>query len=167
MAVVDVLSNTITNRDASPKVLASSNVDNGRMQSSCQTVEITTANSSDSTYRFFSIPSNARVSEILAYSDDMGTATAADVGLYDTTENGGAIVDADFFASALDLNGGALVGSHIEHESGVFGVEDREKPLWEALGLSSDPNKMYDLVATLTAAADTGGTLTLEAKYII
>ena len=167
MAVVNLLSNTITDRDATPKVLASGNVDNGRMRASGQTIEIATGNSSDSVYRFFSIPSNARVSELLAYSDDMGTATAANVGLYDTTENGSAVVDADFFASALSLNGGALVGSNITHESAVFGVEDRESMLWEALGLSSDPNKHYDVCATLTADSDVGGTLTLEAKYII
>lgn len=166
MAVVDVLSNAITNRDAVPQV-KNDQIEGGRLIECCSTVEVTTGNSSASTYRMFQVPSNARVSQLLVYSDDMGTATAGDIGVYQTTANGSAVVDADHFASALSLNGGALSGSDVTHESGVFGVEDAEKPLWEALGLSADPNIMYDVVLTLTADSDTGGTFTLKGRYVI
>lgn len=166
MAVVEVKSGPITNRDATPRV-KNDQLEGGRLLECAGTVEVTTGNSSLSTYRMFQIPSNARVSQMLVYSDDMGTATAGDIGIYDTTDNAGAVVDADFFASALSLNGGALSGSDVTHESGVYGVEDLEKPLWEALGLSADPHKMYDVVLTLTADSDAGGTFSLLGRYVV
>ena len=104
---------------------------------------------------------------MLIYSDDMGTATAGDLGVYQTTANGSAVVDADHFASAVALNAGVLAGADVTHESTVFGVEDAEKPLWEALGLSVDPKISYDIVLTLTADADVGGSFTLKGKYVI
>jgi len=167
MAVVTTESNLITNRDATPKVLNNSIIHNGTLKESVATVE--TANGDDiaSKFYFVTLPSNARVSQILLYSDDIGTTTISDFGIYKSTADGGAVVDADFFASAVSLKDGALNGTDITHESGVFGVEDAEKPLWEALGLSADPKIMYDVVGTLTAAADAAGTITLKVRYVL
>lgn len=168
MAVVALKSNAITNRDATPMVKNSAIIEGGPLRESVATIEIATGNSSASTYTMLSIPSNARVSQILLYSDDMGTGTVADFGLYKSTADGGAVVDADFFASAVSLNSGAVNGTDICHEAGTtYDIDDAEKPIWSALGLSSDPHLIYDLVATLTVAADTGGTLTLKCRYVI
>jgi hypothetical protein len=100
------------------------------------------------------------------FSDDIGTTTIADFGIYKSTVESNTVVDADFFGSAISLKDGAINGTDITHESGVFGVEDIEKPLWEALGLSADPHIMYDIVATLTAAADAAGTISVKAEYV-
>lgn len=167
MAVEARKSTPITNRDAEPKVLNDSAVDQGMLRECVATLEAVSGDSIASTYRMLSIPSNARVSELIIDSDDIGTTTVADFGIYQTTENGGAVVDADHFASALSLKDGALANQNIAHESGVFGLEDAEKPLWEALGLSADSNRFYDIVATLTGAADAGGTITLKCRYAI
>jgi len=167
MAVVSVKSNLITNRDATPQVLNSSSIHGGGMRQSVATVE--TANGDDiaSKYFFVSLPSNARVSQVLLYSDDIGTTTIADFGIYKSTADGGAVVDADFFGSAVSLKDGAINGTDITHESAVFGVEDVEKPLWLALGLSADPCINYDVIATLTAAADAAGTISLKVSYVL
>lgn len=167
MATVTVKSGPITNRDSSPRVLNNSDVEGGRMVESVGTVEVTSGDSIGSTFLMCQIPSNARVSDILVSSDDIGTGTAGDIGLYQTTANGSAVVDADFFASALSLSGGALLQSIAQHESAVFGVEDLEKTVWEALGLSADPKRNYDVVLTLTAAADASGTFSLHCRYCI
>lgn len=167
MAVVTVKSGAITNRDTSPQVKNGPHLEGGILRESVATVEVTTGNSSLSLYVLHQIPSNARVSDLLIYSDDMGTATAADFGIWQTTANGGAVVDADHFASAVSLNGGALTASSVAHEAGVFNVDDVEKPLWQALGLSSDPKIMYDVVAQLTADADVGGTLSTKLTYVV
>jgi hypothetical protein len=85
--------------------------------------------------------------------------------------NSGAVIDADFFASAQSL-AAALVNSDITHEADAadagagFGLADKEKPLWQALGLTSDPGKWYDIVATLTAAAASAGTVALLTRYV-
>lgn len=165
MAVVTTKAGPITNRDASPKVLSNAAVASGVLKEAVGTVESVSGDSIGSEYIFASIPSNAVVSQVLLYCDDIGTTAAADIGLYKSTADGGAVVDADFFASAVSLSGGALNGTDVTHESAVFGLEDAEKPLWEALGLSSDPNLMYDVVATLTAASDAAGTIMLKVRY--
>jgi hypothetical protein len=165
MAVVTTKAGPITNRDASPKVLSNAAVAAGVLKEAVGTIESVSGDSIGSTYIFASVPSNAVVSQVLLYCDDIGTTAAADLGLYKSTADGGTVVDADFFGSAVSLKDGALNGSDITHESGVFGLEDAEKPLWEALGLSSDPNLMYDVVGTLTAASDSAGTIMLKVRY--
>lgn len=167
MAVVTTKSGPITNRDADPQVKVGSNVMQGMAREAVGTIETANGDSIASKYILCEIPSNARVSQLLVYSDDIGATTIADIGLYRNTRDGGVVVDADFFASALSLKDGALNGVDVTHESAVFGLEDMEKPIWEALGLSKDPNLVYDIVATLTAAADAIGSLGVKARYAI
>ena len=166
MAVVTTKSGFITNRDATPKVLNNSSL-NGQMNEAVGTCETANGDSIASKYIFCSIPSNCRLSQVLLYSDDIGATTIADFGIYKTTADGSAVVDADFIGSAVSLKDGALNGTDITHESAVFDPDDVEKPLWQALGLSSDPKLMYDVVATLTAAADAAGTISIKVRYCI
>lgn len=166
MAVVSVKSTYHTNRDSSPKVASSEKIKGGVVKSAVGTCETSNGDDIASKYFLVSVPSNARIHQVLLYSDDIGTTTIADFGLYKSVEEGGAVVDADFFGSAVSLKDGALNGSDITHESAVFGVEDCEKMLWEALGLTEDPNIEYDIVATLTAAADAAGTISLKVSYV-
>ena len=166
MATVSVSSTVITNRDASPRVLSNARISKGAMQIACGTLESSSADDIGSKYKFCSIPSNARVAQVLLSCDSSGTTGAIDIGIYQTTENGGAVVDADHFASAQVVTT-ALKNSDVTHESGVYGVEDIEKPLWEALGLTADPKRDYDVVGTATQAILTAGTLSLQVVYVI
>lgn len=164
MATENLLSAAITNRDDTPQVKMGPAY-KGDLHEAIGVVACGTGDLG-STYRFFSIPSNARMSQLLIYSPDMGTTGLADVGLYDTTSNGGLVVDADFFASAIDMKTAALNGSDITHESGVFSLANSEKMLWQALGLSSDPCKEYDVVLTTTEAFSAGGSVKLVGRYV-
>lgn len=164
MALVALKSGVLTKRDANP-IQFSAPGNSGILHEKVGTLESSAADDIGSTYRMVTIPSTARVSQVLLYCDDMGTAGAADVGLYRTTKDGGAVVDADFFASAVDMNAAALNGSDVTHESGVFNIDDAEKTVWEALGLAADPQLMYDIVLTLTAATQSAGTVTVKARY--
>lgn len=166
MAVVTTKSGAITNRDSAPSVLSNMNIAGGTLKEMVGTLESVSGDNIGSKYIFGSIPSNARVSQVLLYSDDVGTTTIADFGLYHTTADGSAVVDADFFGSAVSLKDGALNGSDITHESTAYDIDDIEKPVWQALGLSADPMCMYDVVATLTAASDAAGTITLKVRYV-
>lgn len=167
MAVVTTKSGHITNRDATPVVLNNAAVAGGRLMEAVGTVESVSGDSIGSKYIFCSVPSNCRISQVLLYSDDIGTTTISDFGIYRTTADGGAVVDADFLGSAVNISSGALNGTDITHESAVFGLEDAEQPLWQALGLSADPKVMYDVVGTLTAASDAAGTVMLKVRYAI
>ena len=165
MAVVAVKSTLITNADALPAVLNSPRVDGGFERIEVATAAITDTDSIGSTYRMFRVPSNAVMTDLRIYSPDIGTTTISDIGLYRTAKDGGAVVDADFFASALSLKDGALNGTDVLHESAVFSIANSGKELWDALGLTSDPSVFYDVAFTLTAAADATGTVKLIGRY--
>ena len=166
MAVDALKATAITNADATPPVLNNARLTKMQMHESVGTAQATASASIGSTYRLARIPSNARVSEVIYSGDAFDTTGAGDIGIYQTAANGGAVVDADFFASAL-LMTSALPNTAVTHESGVFGVEDVEKPLWEALGLSADPQRNYDVAITLTEANGAGATpdVTLRVRW--
>lgn len=166
MATENLKSAAITNRDASPQVANPGGLNGGELKVAVGMLECGTGDLG-STYRFVSVPSNAYIHQIRLYSDDMGATGVADVGIYQNTENGSAVVDADFFASAVDMKTAALNGSDVTHESGAFNIDDAEKPLWQALGLSSDPQRSYDIVLTTTEAFGTAGTVVLKVQYSI
>lgn len=167
MAVVTTKSAAITNRDASIKVINNSRVTGAPVLQAKGLVAVANGDSIASKFIFCSVPSNAIVSNVLVTTADIGTTTVADFGIYQTTENGGAVVDADLFGSAVSLKDGALARSSIVHESGVYPYTALEKPLWEAAGLTSDPGVMFDVVGTLTAAADAAGTILVEVEYTV
>jgi len=163
MAVVNLKSTLVTNADATPVVFNSPRVDGGFERIEVSTIAITNGDNTASTYRMFRLPSNAVVTDLRIYSPDIGTTTIADIGLY--AADGGAVVDADFFASALSLKDGALNGTDVLHESAVFSIANSGKELWDALGLTSDPGVFYDVALTLTADADATGTVKLIGRY--
>ena len=94
-------------------------------------------------------------------SCDAITSGAGDIGLYDTTENGGAVVDADFIASAQSI-ASALKNSDVTYEQ--QNIDQAQKMVGQVLGLSADPNKIYDIVMTLTAATTAAGTVVLKTR---
>jgi hypothetical protein len=128
-------------------------------------LEVSTAEDAGDILRFVRIRSNAAVRAVFLSCDAVASAGAVNVGLYQTLENGGAVVDADFFASAQVVTT-ALARSNIAHESGVYGIEDLDKPIWEALGLTADPGIAYDVAATVTTDMGGAGTLCLEVLYV-
>lgn len=168
MATENVKSAYITNRDATPAVHTSAQ--GARMCQAWGTVEASAAGDAGSTYRMCEIPSNARCITVVLATDDLGTTATLDVGIYQNTANGAAVVDADFFASAVDVNAAAKAETIVSHESAAatgYGVEDIEKPLWEALGLSADSNRTYDVVVTSVGDIDASGTITVKVFYSV
>ena len=165
MSVVTTKSVQITNRDASPRVLNNAFLEGAMVRSARDVCSIANGDSVGSKYLFFTLPSNAVPISVRKSHPDIGTTTAADVGLYRTTVDGGAVVDADFFTAATVLNAGAvtkgeLVGGNVPTPA------NGGKRLWELLGLSSDPKILYDVVLTLTGAADAAGSVLLECDYV-
>lgn len=157
-------SNTITNREATPRVFNSPQVggparlqeDGGYLDSVPAALSIT------SVIRLCQVPSNARVSSVL-FASGAQTAGKFDLGLYQTNANGGAVVDADLFASAIDC-ASAVKQTEMIDESGEFTIAEMFKPLWQVLGLTSDPKRMYDVAATVVTTDVTTGTGAIMAK---
>ena len=166
MAVVTTKSTQITNRDAIPRVLTNSYLVGAMVRHARGVASIANGDSVNSKYPVCSIPSNAVPISVRKTHPDIGTTTAADVGLYKTTGDGGAVVDADFFTAATVLNAGAVTKGELV-AGNVPTPANGEKRIWELLGLSSDPKIMYDVALTLTGAADAAGAVLIEIDYVV
>lgn len=170
MAVVQVNSTTVANANAFPRIQNPRGLADGEVVRAINDqVAVTNGDSVGSVYRFGKIRSSDFTDRVRLISADIGTTTAGDLGLYDllTAPNGGAVVDADYFASAVSLSGGAI-DLDVTFEAGAAGgiYTNGNKRVWESLGLTSDPGKEYDVALTLTGAADAAGTVRLQ-LYVV
>lgn len=167
MAVVHLKTTAVTNSDATPMVINNPAASAQMLRAVAATVENTAADSVGSTYRMVRVPSNARIHRVIYAADAAGATGQVDVGVYQTAENGGAVVDADHFASALDPGGGAIAPTDVTHESGVYNIAECTQPLWQALGLTSDPKRDYDIALTCVEILADAGTQMLKVEYTI
>lgn len=173
MAVETLKSTPITNLDTTPVVANKAGAGaNGRLNHVQGYVTASAAASIASKYLLARIPSNAIVKDVILESEAQA-AGATDVGLYysDSTVDGtqkslqGTVIDADFFGSAVSL--AAASRASIVNESGVYTLDKRNQPIWQAAGLTSDPGGYFDVVATLTTAITTGtGKVGAEVSYV-
>ena len=159
MAVVNTTTASIASADAAGSKFAKS----GEPEIvKVGTVEVASGDSIGSTLRLIRVPSNMRITA-LELSSDAITSAAADIGVYDISANGSAVVDVDQFGSAVSL-ATAQDKTNVLQEAAATDIAKCGQPLWQRLGLSSDPGKSYDIVLTLTAAATAAGTVSLIAK---
>lgn len=123
--------------------------------------------SQNAIHRFCRVPSNARISEILLTTGDASSAGAVNIGLYQTTENGGAVVDADLFASTLALTGGPFHNAQVLDEA-QYTAAEQATALWEVIGLNSDPNREYDVAITISTTYNGAAVgQILKVRYVI
>lgn len=118
------------------------------------------------TLRFCLIPSHA-IMDSLLISCTAITGGAMDIGLYAASfrNTAGAVVDQDFFCSALSV-ASALASSDQMRENGVITVANMNQPLWQILGLSADPAVLYEIVGTVTTASSATGSIVVNARYL-
>jgi hypothetical protein len=163
MAVVNVKSQIITDLDATP-VVKTNPIEIGGSVRAAFGVAAFAASDATSVARISRIPSRARVTHVEVQSDDLGTGGTIDVGLHDI--NGGAVVDADFFASALDTDTAAVARTDRTYESGVVTIANTGKRVWEQLGLTADPMKEYEVTVTRNTATGTGN-VAIWLEYVL
>ena len=111
------------------------------------------------------IPSNASITSIKLFNDDLdsGTTNTADVGLYTTAL---AVVDADAYASAItDLRGAVKTGTEVAFEA--RDINKMGQKVWQDAGLSSDPALTYFVGISFPAAGDTAGDLSFIIEYTV
>jgi hypothetical protein len=166
--MANVNSNWITNAVATPVVLTNAAASVGVMKEAVGVATVSASQSSSDTIRFVRVPSNARVSEVLLCTGDATTGGAINIGVWQTADNGGAVVDADLFAAALALTGGPFNNSDQTFQSGEYTYSESALPLWQVLGLSADPNIEYDIVAQVSTTFNGAGTTqVLKVRYVI
>jgi hypothetical protein len=166
--MANVNSTWIGNAVASPVVLTDANKSVGVVKNAKSIATVSATQASGDTIRLVRVPSNARIDAVLLTTGDATTAGAINIGVWQTVENGGAVVDADLFASALALTGGPFTRSDQTWESGEYTYAESCLPLWAVLGLTSDPGREYDIVAQVSTTGDgMGTTMALEVLYVV
>lgn len=164
MATEAIKSSWITNATATPVVLTSAALAAGVLKEANGTcTPVIAAPDVGSTYRFCRVPSNCRISQVMLTCLAFG-AGAMDVGVYQVAENGGLVVDADLFASAVSV-ASARTNFDITYESGEYTTAESEQPLWQVLGLSADSLREYDIVGTVTTQFTTALAMNLKVRY--
>jgi hypothetical protein len=167
MATVHLKSTPVTNAAATPRVLNNPANDGGTVRRSHGMITNSAADDVGSTYRYCSVPSNATIKTVRIWSAASGATGQLNVGIYKTAADGGAVVDADLFASAIDPGGGALSAVDITHESGEYTFAESLTPLWAVLGLTADPGINYDVVATVSEIMADAVTHKIDVEYTV
>jgi hypothetical protein len=166
MAVIDAYVNTLV---AAGKKDVAANITPGQVFALACTFEIAIADSDESLYRVACLPSNLIPYSLTLMADDALDVTTMDVGLY-LPGAGGAVVDADCFASGLVTNGDALDSADLAANAlASLPIDDIGKPLWNIAAVklagtytqASHP-AAFDLV--VTAKSDPGAISTVSLK---
>lgn len=166
MAVDNIKSTAITNDTATPRVANQAGVDAaGEIKFIDAFITTVASGSQHSTYAFFSLPSTAKVKRVTWESEALGGGTI-DVGIYrsDLAYLQANAVDQDFFASAIAVTN-AVTPTDITAESGVYTLNKRKMPLWEAVGLTSDPRVPLTVVATVASAITNAARIGCRVEY--
>jgi len=162
MAVVDRKSTALTNRDSSPRINNPPHISGGNQSVVRGTFELANGDSIASIFRMAQVPSGAIIDEITLFCDAI-TSAAGDVGLYQTTDNGGAVVAVGCYATAQSIASANTTGINVQFEA--KDIANIEKRVFEDAGLTTDSQRMYDIALTLTAAAAAAGTLSFRIRY--
>lgn len=170
-------SNLLTNRDATPKVLTDAGISGGAQNQSKGVVFTGASDSAASTYRLASVPSEAFVTSIDYYNNALGSGCVLDVAAwYPTTlQGGGAAFLAQSLATTL-ISSSTFASDIIGNTAttnwtagiGTLGTtipNGADFPLWQILGLASDPECSIDLGFTVRVAVASAGYVGLKVGY--
>lgn len=161
MAIVNTKTASISAADLAGDRLANA----GRpLQVAVGTVEVAAGDDNASTFRILRLPSNAVLVSLALAADALGTSATYDLGVYEVEAFGGAAVDADEFASDLNLSSATAWTERLE-EADATDIAKIGQPLWQRLGLTADPARAYDIVATGDTAGDAAGTISARVLY--
>jgi hypothetical protein len=167
MGTANTKCNNVTKLDATPRVMNPTYLMGGILKEQVGTVEIAAADDNNSVYRVGRVHSSWRISDIVRYNDAITSGADFDVGLYDTAENGGAVVNINCFADAVSLVSASVTGTKDLYEAGSdVGVEDIEQRVWEMAGLTEDPGKFMDVCYTGVTVGSGAGTLSVKIRYV-
>lgn len=164
--MANLTSTLLSNASARPNVLNSANAGApGAVMNTYAAVAVTTGEVATNVLRVVRVPTNARVTSVRASCTALGGTCAGDIGIYRTPDDGGAVVDADFFGSAVSFVT-ALTAAEQLNESGVNTPILQGQPLWQAAGLAADPRTFFDVAITLTANVASAGNVGLSVSYV-
>jgi hypothetical protein len=173
MAVVTVLSQYLTNQAASPRVLTGAYIAGQKSVDAVSNVVVGASDSAGSLYKYFRIPSNARVVNVSCMNDANTSGTSYKCGVYfssDSSSSGVVVANSDqIFFSAVSMASARNVWTTLYSPqilSASFSIVNVEKRIWELLGLAADPVATYEVVITAVTPGSAGGNMALQISYV-
>jgi len=128
-------------------------------------IAITNGNTSASIFRIAEVPSNyvpvggeITCSAITSLND-------VDFGLYENTENGGAVIDVDALVDGGDVSSALVPGSGLSPISAVT-IANQNAALYTLASDVSSERQTYVLALTTNATADADGTIIVRLKLV-
>lgn len=176
MAVVNILSSQLTNTYSQPVILSNPYQAGGGDVGKVDVCALGASDSAGSIYRFFRVPSNARLQNLQIQNDANTGGTSYKFGLYKVGvpgSTGGAIAVTNgdvILASAISLASARNIWTEIYFPSILAAggaVANLKLRLWELLGLTQDPTLEYDLGVAAVTAGTGGGNLAVQASYTL
>tara|TARA_R100001015_G_C4633446_1_gene198410 strand:- start:4296 stop:4799 length:504 start_codon:yes stop_codon:yes gene_type:complete len=166
--MANVNTTLVTNFESSPHIASPAHQLHGAKRVAMGTIALVAGDlSASDTVMLAPIPTNASVTSIKLFNDDLdsGTTNTCDVGLYSADGNVTA-VDDDAYASAItDLRGAVTTGTEVAFEA--RNINKLGQQVWEDAGQSSDPGGYYYVGLVFDAAGDTGGDLSFIIEYVV
>ena len=164
--MANVNTDLVTNFVAVPQVLNPAQQLHGVKRVAQGTIALAAGDlSANDTVMLAPIPSNASITSIKLFNDDLdsGTTNTADVGIYKQDLS---VVDADAYASAItDLRGAVKTGTEVAFEA--RDINKLGQKVWQDAGLSSDPALTFFVGIVFPAAGDTAGDLSFIIEYTV
>lgn len=181
MAVVNTLSQSLTNYAANPRVLNNPWLAGDTIKSALSIVAAVATDSIGSTYRFGHIKSGAVVCAVDVLNDAT-TAGVWQIGVYcraesgaNFTPQGGSSIAAgavpitnanEIFAQSVSTAAAQLTWSNILKPTllpgATTGATNMQYRIWELLGFTADPFYLFDIVMTATTAPTAAGNIALR-----
>jgi hypothetical protein len=164
--MANVNTDIVTNCVTVPQVLNSAQQLHGVKRVAQGTIALAAGDlSASDTVMLAPIPSNASITSIKLFNDDLDSSTVitADVGLYKQDLS---VVDADAYASAItDLRAAVKTGTEVAFEN--RDINKMGQKVWQDAGLSSDPALTYFVGIGFPAAGDQAGDLSFIIEYTV
>ncbi len=162
MALVSTQSGLIASLEAG-SLVASRNL-GGYIESQVASATKASSDSTNSYYRMLRVHSSWRIAGLALLTAAWGTSGSINIGIYETVANGGALVSAASFASAVDVS--AAIANLTDVVAEAVAPDQLGKQLWERLGLAADPSKFYDIVVSAAnIGAAQAAAFALQVKY--
>ncbi len=180
MSAFNIKSTVLAARDATPKVLSDAALAGERERTAygCQKVSDagTDLNTAGTKIRLIQVPSSARITQLEYVATSCGTGVI-DVAVWYPTyvPQGGGNFLASSVAATLISSSVFLANINVPDTNQAFTtalpavttltMQKLERPLWEILGLASDPEMNLDMGFTVRAACAINGYVGLRARY--
>lgn len=123
-----------------------------------------------SVYRYFRVPSNARIIDLDIMNDANPAGSSYRCGVYKLNATGTPVPGADaIFFNGVTMDNARSPWTRLYTPAKVgsaYQLANLSKRIWELLGLTADPNAIYELAITATTPGATGGMMALRLSYV-